>query len=124
MEEFNFDYHSPQTEYPDNGNRGTLGNSYEFTVRPVAPPQRTITLHFEQMTVFGNADGSPNYTQNIAINFNALEKFYQEHQLWKTFLYTHPIYGPLNVRFAEPLKTPKVTKGYTEAFSVKLRELP
>lgn len=124
MEEFLFDYHTPTTSYPDNGLRGTLGNSYTFTVKPVAPPQRTLTLNFEQMTIFGNADGSPDYTTQVAINFNALEKFYQEHQLWRTFLYRHPIYGMLRVRFDEPLTTPKSKNGYTEAFSVKLQEQP
>lgn len=128
METFDFDYHTPITRYPESGNRLQLGGSYMFSSEPTSPDQRVIVLHFAGMRNFCHpVTGVPDLTKMPAINFYRLEKFYQDHKLWRDFNYTHPQYGLLVVKFNKPLETPKAIpglRGWVEAFSVELLEQP
>lgn len=128
MEEFDFDYHVPTTEYPESGDRLVLGGSYMYTAAPIAPDQRIITLHFTEMRNYCHPiTGVPDSTVNPAINFYRLELFYQEHRLFRSFNYRHPQYGMLVVKFNKPLKTPKMVEGQPgvlQGFTVELIEQP
>lgn len=125
-EVFDFPYHKFSVKYPETGNRISLGNSYAFTSEPTAPPQRAITLYFEQMQAYGKADEyAPDLTKDVLKNFNLLEDFYQRHQLFKSFYYWHVFYGKLVVKFNKPLEVPKFNMGgVSDGFSVELLEQP
>lgn len=128
MEEFDFDFHKWNTDYPESGVRLQLGNSYTFTSEPVAPDQRIITLSFATMRYYVDPiTGVPDVTTNPKINFYRLEQFYQRHRLWKSFNYRHAMYGMLVCKFNKPLKTPKGIEGEpgkTEGFTLELMEMP
>lgn len=68
-----------------------------------------------------------NLFSNPEINLGLLEDFYLRHKMWKKFIYPHPIYGDLAVRFSRPLILPK---GYTdgngtvEPFELEFIEVP
>jgi hypothetical protein len=128
MELFDFDFHSPTTEYPQSGDSVQLGRSYTFTSAPVAPDQRTITLNFAGMINYWDlVNNAPDVTTNPKRNFYRLEQFYLFHRMAKRFNYEHPQYGMLVCTFKEPLKTPKKVdgqSGWLEAFSVVLLEHP
>lgn len=126
MEEFDFDYHFPTTEYPDSGDRLQLGNSYVYIAAPTAPDQRVLRLSFPGMRNYWDSVlAAPDITTDPKNNFYRLEKFFQRHRLWKKFTYTHPQYGVLTVTFNKPLKTPKAKAGlpgYLEGFEIELLE--
>ncbi len=128
MEEFDFDYHIPTTEYPESGDRLQFGGSYTFSSAPTSPDQRIITLHFQEMRNYvDKTTGVVDVLTNPKSNFYRLELFYQRHRLWKSFNYRHPQYGMLVVRFSKPLKTPKKQEGFNgilEGFTVELMEQP
>lgn len=128
MAEFDFDYHDPTTEYPETGTRLSLGGSYSFASSPTSPPQRLVTLRFQEMrNYWDRGANSPDVVTNPKINFYRLEAFYKEHELWKTFDYRHPQYGLMKCRFNKPLKTPGKVQGMAgvvEGFTVELIEQP
>lgn len=130
METFTFHYHSPTTAYPESGDRMQFGGGYVFTAAPTAPDQRVITLAFASGTMRNYWDSvleAPDILTDPERNFYALELFYQAHKMWKSFLYLHPQYGELTVRFNKPLTTPKVLPnkpGVLDGFSLEFLEQP
>lgn len=145
MQTFNFPYHKFRTEYPESGNRVQLGGNYIFTAPPNGPDLRRFTLSFETMKyyVVGRDEagirldfannryisktlGEIDVFKNREINMGALEAFYNAHKLHRSFLYPHPIYGNLEVKFMRPLKIPNgITggDGALESFEVDLIEI-
>jgi hypothetical protein len=112
MEIFDFPYHRVSTKYPANSTQVGFGGSYIWSAEPDAPPQRSFTLKIGGFKYYTAGDGSLDVTTNAAINnLGTLEAFYQEHQLWKTFIYPHPTYGNLNCKFNQPLEIPDGTPG-------------
>lgn len=121
---FNFPYHKTRTEYPATSNAIQFGQSYTFATKPVGPPQRTFILSFKGMKWYMNGS-SIDLSTNPTRNMGAIDAFYQAHELYSVFIYPHPIYGNVNVRFAEPLKHPDVEEGgtgVTNGFEIKLIE--
>lgn len=131
MADFIWSFHTQSTKHPESGFIAKLGNSYEFASAPSAPDQRTFELSFPTMMIYtSNGDTWPpvfNKTKNVAYNIMALYDHYLEHRTWKTFRYPHPLFGWLNVRYAEPFSLPEGIPGGNGAvrgFTIKLREQP
>lgn len=126
LETFSFPYHTQATDYPDSGFRAKLGNSYEFTAPPPAPDQRVFSLSFPLLKYFVSA-GAITLVTRPEINMAVLEAFYNRHKTYKTFIYPHPVYGNVNVKFSKPLKIPKGTEGADGAIhniEIELTEQP
>lgn len=127
MATFAWPYHVFSTDYPESGFKVQFGNSYEYAEGPTSPDQRTVTLSFTTMKYFLNSGGAVDATIQPELNMLALENFYNEHKMWKTFVYPHPVYGNMNVRFKRPLKVPPGVPGgggAVSSFSVELIEQP
>jgi hypothetical protein len=127
LETFNFPYHTFNTENPESGFRGTLGGSYVFTAEPTDPDQRKFILNFPTMKYFTDEDGVVDETINPTLNMFALTKFYLAHKMYKSFHYTHPVHGLLEVKFNKPLVEPDVLVGgggAVKSFTVELIEIP
>ena len=105
METFDFPYFTQATKYPESSTRVAFNNGYTFTAEPTAPDTRTFSLTFPAMIYYLND------TTNPTLNLFRLEKFYQRHRLHKKFLFPHPVYGTLEVRFNKPLEIPDGTPG-------------
>lgn len=127
METFIWKYHTQSTEYPA-GFSVRLGNSYEFAAEPTSVDQRLFKLKFPTMFYFTEANGvTINVTKEPDINMGALEAFYKVHRMWKTFIYPHPVYGNVNVRFRAPLVVPEGVPGgfgSLQGFGIELIEQP
>lgn len=145
MQTFDFPYHKFRTEYPESGNRVQLGGNYIFTAPPNGPDLRRFTLSFETMKyyVVGRDEagikldfannryisktlGEIDIFKNREINMGALEAFYNAHKLHKSFLYPHPVYGNIEVKFMSPLKIPNGIAGgggALESFEIDLIEV-
>lgn len=124
---FDFPFHTVETTNPQSGYSGQLGGSYVFSAPPTDPDQRKFTLYFETMVFYTDSNGVIDITTNPTINMKVLINFYQEHKLYKSFQYNHPVHGELEVKFSTPLKEPKGIKGgngAVEAFTVELIEIP
>jgi hypothetical protein len=114
MDTFNFPYHRVSTKEPANGFQISFGSGYTFTSDPDAPDQRVFTLYFTGFQWYVNADNTINATTNAAINnMMALYNFYKAQRLNKTFIYPHPIFGNVNVKFKDPLEVPDGLPGGT-----------
>lgn len=127
METFDFPYHVFSTDYPESSLRVQFGKSWEFTAEPDAPDQRIFKLDFEGMEYFTDAGGAVSASIAPQRNMLALEQFYQRHRQWKSFIYPHPVYGNVVVKFQMPLRTPKGVKkgnGVVEKFEISLIEQP
>lgn len=119
--------HTFTTEYPESGFKLQFGNSYTYAEGPTSPDQRIFTLSFPMLKYYTDSGGVVDATINPTLNMLALENFYLEHKMWKTFVYPHPVRGNLNVRFNKPLKVPAGIPdggGAVGAFSIELIEVP
>lgn len=127
METFNFPYHLENTEYPESSTRMQFGKNWTFAAAPNAPDDRVFMLTFEALKYFLDSEGQIDTTTEPLKNMGALEEFYQNHGTWKNFLYDHPRFGVVTVKFKRPLVTPKPLPygtGATEAFEIVLIEQP
>jgi hypothetical protein len=126
MATFDFPYHELEVRYPESSIAVAFGGGYEFTSAPKAPDQVEYTLHFEAMFFFETVPGFTDDTKYPDLNMAVLEKFYNEHKMYKKFDYPHPTLGNLRVRFAAPLsyKIVKDGKGRVEPFSIRLKLQP
>lgn len=126
MQTFDFPYHTFRTEYPESGNRVQLGGNYVFSAPPNGPDLRRFTLKFETMFYYLYSNGTIDAMKNPQYNMAVLEAFYNHHKLHKSFLYPHPVYGNIEVKFMSPLKIPEGIKGGNGAltdFEIELIEI-
>lgn len=132
VQRFNFPYHKVKTEYPESSVRVQFGSNFTFTAKPDSEDMRNFILTFPVMKAFEpteNDDGtkSPDLSSDPQINIAVLEKFYQDHRLHTTFIYPHPHYGDVKVKFNKPLKIPEGQTGGDGAIkniTVELMEQP
>lgn len=126
METFNYPYHKTSTRNPESSGRVQFGNSYVFTSEPVAPDQRVFRLDFSGLKYYLDQNDDVDPSINPELNMKSLIDFYGRHKLHKSFLYTHPVHGVVEVRFNAPLEEPTTRvggSGVTEAFTVELIEV-
>ncbi|WCD44160.1 hypothetical protein Lumi_021 [Xylophilus phage Lumi] len=126
MDTFNFPFHAVSTKHNSDGSAVKLGRGYTYTSKPTAPSQRLFTLSFQAMQYFGT-DGNPNKAIKPQINMAVLDDFYLAHELWSDFIYPHPVYGNVVVKFNKPLEIPEGLpggNGVTKSFSIELMEQP
>ena len=117
MAVFDFPYHQCTWVYPK-GDSFKFGKGYEFSSPPQLPIQRRFTLSFEAL-VWGSSDPQ--------LSMNALVAFYEAHYTNVAFVYPHPEYGDINVKFAAdaPFEVPKSLPGAggtTDVFTLILVE--
>lgn len=129
METFNFPYHRVSTDYPESSTRIQFGKGWEFASAPDAPDQRIFKLSFRGFKYYVNpSTGEIDTTTNANVNnLAALEAFYQAHRQHGKFIYPHPVYGNVVVRFRTPLRIPEGRpggNGVVEDFTIELIEQP
>jgi len=104
-----------ETEYKSTRANLNFDGSYQYsTPRAALKPYtdiRLITVTVPVMRYYFGSQGQLLTDYERSTNFAWLEWMYNIHKTVKTFLFDHPIYGTLKVRFAEPLKVPKGIKG-------------
>jgi len=128
MDTFQWMKHLFETQYPDSSTRIQFGKGYTFAAPPTAPDQRVFRLYFKGFKYYVNTDGTLDITTNqYDDNLGALETFYQTHRLSQNFLYIHPAWGSVTVKFFKPLQVPKGIasgNGMVEDFTIDLMEQP
>ena len=104
-----------ETEYKINRANLSFEGSYQYaTPREDAKRLRDLrvfTVTIPIMRYYFGSQGQLLIDYERSTNFAWLEWMYNIHKTVKPFLFDHPIYGSLMVRFAEPLKVPKGIKG-------------
>lgn len=129
METFDFPYHGNPAKTPQDGSPSIeLRGGFRFSAKPVDPIIRVFDLEFPVMGYFTLPNGDPDTegTINPQWNVAALERFYERHGTWKSFIYPHPFWGNITVRFDRPFTTPKVTgnRGMVNNIQISFREHP
>lgn len=127
LEVFNFPYHTVEGENPESGFRASMGGSYTFTTPPTDPDQRIFTLHFPAMKYYTDGDGAADASVNPTFNMLTLLQFYYDHKLYKSFQYTHPVHGVMEVKFNKPCPEPEGipgANGVVKEFSINIVEIP
>lgn len=105
LERFRWDLFSFDTEYNEPFGHASLGqtSSQGFTPDQSVRPIRVFNLEFSGMKIHEENPGLfPTLT-----NFNLLYDFYLRHGTHKRFIFEHPVYGDLIVRFGKPVSVPK-----------------
>jgi hypothetical protein len=97
----------PGTLPRENGSASviTMGG-WQFTSKPTTPYQRRFKLTLYGMRWYLTNGGLFDDVTDPTFNAFLLEKFYQEHEMWKPFDFNHQHIGPLVCRFALPLTVP------------------
>ena len=103
MKQFDFPYHRLSDEYPESSKSLSFGGGYSFASAPKGPDQITFHLDFEAVWFWFTIDGVPNSFVQPSINALRLQEFYEEHRMYKPFLYLHQTKGRRVVRFLKPL---------------------
>lgn len=121
LERFLWSSHAYSTQYIELYQRMENGVSQGFVPRTEHQPTRLLTLNFETLI------NDPCLKHKLgSLSFNKLEDFYLKHGMHSEFIYPHPIYGELVVRFNKPLAVPKSranSKGAVESFSLEFIEV-
>lgn len=115
----------PETLTPDTTDAVSL-NGWSFSARPSVPFQRKFKVTLHGLSWYLNAatnlyDSTTNPTKNA----RALELFYQTHQTWKSFNWTHPHLGLLVCKFAQKVEVPAAipdSGGFIEPLTITLVE--
>jgi len=123
METFNFPFHGNPSM-----SRIELKGGFRFSNEPSEPILRLFSLTFPAMVYKSLPNGDPDALGTIDANNNimALWEFYKTHGTWKSFIYPHPVFGNVIVRFDTPFTIPQVTgnRGLVSNVEVKFREHP
>lgn len=117
--------HVPETIAPE-PRGGKSFNGWSFTSRPAVPYQRQFKLTLNGLHWYLTGTGGYDAATNPGFNARRLELFYEEHENWKTFTYTHPHLGEtIECRFANVVNVPKAlpnSGGFIEPLEVTLVE--
>lgn len=105
LQRFNWPFHNYSTEYTEPFQRVDNGTSQGTVVRKTAVPRRKFTLSFTTLYDFDNATETQTAC-DPRLSFKALKAFYAAHGTYKSFIYPHPLYGDIVVRFNQPLTVP------------------
>lgn len=81
-------------------------NGWQFTARPTTPYQRKLKVTLHGLRWYTQANGLYDTTTNPTFNARLLEQFYEAHETWDPFLFNHPHFGTMTVRFAATLAVP------------------
>lgn len=124
--DFDFPYHLREHQYISLSTVVPLGGSYSYRVSPTSPEQRTFTLIFKTMQFLLDSAGLIDISSNAQLNAGRLLAFYNQYKLHRTFIYPHPDFGNIRVRFNKPLRFPEGLtngRGYLPSFEVELIEV-
>lgn len=120
------------TVYPESGTRVQFGNNWIFSSKPNAPDQRIFKLTFGALKYIVFIDPetgaqSTDVVNELQYNLGALEYFYQQHRLWKSFSFWHPVHQWTLCRFNKPFEVPVGApggSGFVNNINVELIEQP
>jgi hypothetical protein len=100
----------PETLPPESAS-GTSFNGWTFTAKPGVPYQRKFKLTMHGLRWYTDPDTELyDIITNPDFNARVLEQFYERHQTWKPFDWTHQHLGLMVVRFANPVTVPAAPK--------------
>lgn len=123
---FPFPYYTYTTRFNDNVKQIQFGNGFTFASQPSGPPQRSFKLRMSGMAWHRQPEGGLDVLTARDTNLGRLEEFYKEVECWKPFIWQHPIYGNMLVRFLRPLDIPYQIPGGTgvvEPFELEFIEV-
>ena len=123
LERFRWDLFAFDTQYNEPFGHVSLGqtSSQGFVPDQAVRPIRIFNLDFSGMKIYEENPGM----YPLSTNFNLLYAFYLRHGTHKRFIFEHPVYGDLIVRFGKPLSVPKKTPnglGSLQTFQILLIE--
>lgn len=99
-------------------------NGWTFTSKPTTPFVKSYKLTLHGLYWFLDANEEFDHTTDAEHNARALELFYEEHELWKPFDWTHPHTGVEEpYRFKIPVTVPKAipnSNGLIEPLEIQL----
>lgn len=123
---FPFPYYSYTTRFNENVEQVKFGNGYTFASQPSGPPQQSFKLRMQGMSWQRQPSGGLDVLTSRDTNVGRLVEFYREVECWKPFIWQHPIYGNMLVRFLRPLDIPYQIpggSGVVEPFEIEFIEV-
>lgn len=129
LDRFIWENHNFGTKYIEPFVHASIGpeGGQSFVPYKSVKPVRNISLDFPLLFLQESVHAA--YTGLVyrpELDFNTLKDFYLKHKSYKPFIYPHPVYGDMVVRFAKPLALPKKTAGgigLVQGFTVELQEV-
>lgn len=87
-------------------------NGWQFTAKPTTPYQRKFRLKlFGLRWILDPVSGLYDSLTTPEINARTLELFYERHEMWLPFDWTHQHLGLMSCRFAAPIVVPAAPQG-------------
>lgn len=127
LDRFIWNNHNYSTTYQEPFNRVQQGDSQGYVPTRTTRPVRIFGLNFATMHIReSNTEQASWLNGRPDLDFKKLQQFYIKHQRTKKFIYTHPVYGDLVVRFYKPLSVPKKNPnsvGTVQSFQLELVEV-
>lgn len=124
LQSFIWLHHNYGTAYKEPFERVSNRNSQGYIPDVSVKPVRIFTLNFPILCFDEDSESWLKFSPEF--DFSALLDFYKVHQTHTNFIYPHPVYGDIVVRFFKPLALPKKNKdgnGTVQGFSVELIEV-
>jgi len=125
MDTFNFCPNSlvPKILPPDPTSVVSM-NGWQATSKPSIPYQKRFSVMLHGLRWYTNkTTGLFDTATNPTVNARVLEMFYEAHQNWDPFLWTHPHLGQLTCRFNTAVQIPpgkENSGGFIDAFEIQL----
>lgn len=115
-------YMEPYQYVQANGNQ-----DQGYTPNQSVRPYRIMTLSFPIMHLKDSETAGKDWLNTVPeLDFGALVDFYKQVGMHTRFIYNHPIYGDMYVRFSKPLQMPKKNvdgTGTVQAFEMEITEV-
>ena len=129
LDRFIWENHNFGTKYLEPFVHASVGpdGGQSFVPYKATKPVRNISLDFP-LLLLQEADHAKltGLAYRPDLDFNSLKDFYLKHKSYKPFIYPHPVYGDMVVRFAKPLALPKKNAGgigVVQGFTIELQEV-
>lgn len=128
-ERFIWENHNFGTKYVEPFTHAVVGleGTQSFVPYTAIKPVRNISLDFPLLLLRDSEQAAlTGLSYRPELDFNKLKEFYIRHKSYKSFIYEHPIYGDMLVRFAKPLAMPKKVaggQGVVQGFTLELQEV-
>lgn len=127
LDRFIWDQHNFSTQYIEPYTYTQVNRDQGLTLKSENRPYRSMELSFPIMYLRDSTnEGKTWLNAHPEQDFGALLAFYLDKGMHRKFIYNHPVYGDMVVRFSKPIAMPKKNiegTGTVQPFTISMAEV-